>query len=152
LRPREDPLTLRAHAPSRPRRARRFGGRAAAGSDVYLAIGEPTRRRLLDALATGEKPVRELARPFRMSRPAVSQHLRILLDAGLVRARRAGRQRLYRLRVQPLREVYDWVAHYEHFWKAKLQALGEYLDRQTQAQEPAAASSARPEDHARSEP
>jgi DNA-binding transcriptional ArsR family regulator len=128
-----------------------MGGRPAAGADVYLAIGEPTRRRLLDALAAGEKPVQELARPFRMSRPAVSQHLRILLEAGLVRARRAGRQRLYRLRVEPLRAVYDWVAHYEQFWKEKRQAPGDYLNRKTDGHAPEPAASADPESHARSE-
>jgi DNA-binding transcriptional ArsR family regulator len=104
----------------------------APGSDVFHAIADPTRRRLLDHLARGESHVNALAAPFRMSRPAVSQHLRILLDAGLVDARRHGRERHYRLRAARLREVYDWVRHYEKFWKEKLLALRDYLAREDQ--------------------
>jgi DNA-binding transcriptional ArsR family regulator len=92
-------------------------------------VSEPTRRRLLDTLGRGERSVNELAQPFAMSRPAVSQHLRILLDAGLVTARRQGRERRYRLRAAPLREVYDWAGHYKKFWGEKLRGLGAYLDK-----------------------
>ncbi|HEV8385715.1 MAG TPA: metalloregulator ArsR/SmtB family transcription factor [Candidatus Acidoferrales bacterium] len=103
-----------------------------AGADVFHAIGDPTRRRLLDTLGRGERAVNELARPFAMSRPAISQHLRILRTAGLVTMRRAGRERHYRLRAARLRQVYDWVAHYEKFWTTGLNRLGEYLDREAQ--------------------
>jgi DNA-binding transcriptional ArsR family regulator len=99
---------------------------------VYIAIGEPTRRRLLDSLGHGERNVTDLARPFRMTRAAVSQHLRILLDSGLVTARKVGRERRYRLRAAPLREVYDWVEHYKKFWTEKLTALSKYLNREAQ--------------------
>ena len=98
--------------------------------DVFAAVGHPTRRRLLDLLAHGELPVRRIAAPFAMSRPAISQHLRILLDARLVHVRRDGREHYYRLHARPLRRVYDWVAHYERFWKGKLKALGSFLDRE----------------------
>ena len=104
----------------------------APGSNVFHAIADPTRRRLLDRLARGESHVNELAAPFPMSRPAVSQHLRILLVAGLVDVRRSGRERHYRLRAARLREVHDWVQHYEKFWKEKLQALRDYLAREDQ--------------------
>lgn len=104
-------------------------------ADVFHAVADPTRRRLLDRLARSESPVNALAAPFRMSRPAVSQHLRILRDAGLVTVRRSGRARLYRLEARRLREVYDWVAHYERFWKQKLKALGEYLERRNTEKE-----------------
>jgi DNA-binding transcriptional ArsR family regulator len=97
--------------------------------DVFAAVGDATRRQVLDLLGKGELPVRRIAAPFSMSRPAISQHLRILRDAGLVRVRQAGRERLYRLQAQPLRQVYDWAAHYERFWKDKLSKLGEHLDR-----------------------
>lgn len=97
--------------------------------DVFQAIAHPARRRLLEDLAGGEQPVNSLAAPFAMSRPAVSQHLRVLLDAGLVVERRVGRERVYRLRAEPLREVRDWVGHYEAFRTDKLGVLGEYLDR-----------------------
>ncbi|MGH9814690.1 MAG: ArsR/SmtB family transcription factor [Candidatus Acidiferrales bacterium] len=109
----------------------RIAGRRALLSgpaDVYLAIADHTRRRLLDLLGTGEQHVNALAAPFRMSRPAVSQHLRILRRVGLVDVRRDGRERRYRVRGEKLREVFDWVAHYEKFWKQKLEALGKYLD------------------------
>ena len=103
---------------------------ASAPPDVFHAIGEPTRRRLLDLLGRGEQPVNRLAGSFAMTRPAISQHLRVLRRAGLVAVRRVGRERRYRLRPAPLREVYNWVGHYERFWRRKLRALGTYLDRQ----------------------
>jgi len=98
--------------------------------DVFSAVGDPTRRRVLDLLSRGELPVRHIAAPFAMSRPAISQHLRILRNAGLVRVRHAGRERFYRLQPQPLREIHNWVLHYERFWRGKLKALGEYLDQE----------------------
>lgn len=98
--------------------------------DVFAAVGDPTRRRVLDLLTRGELPVRRIAAPFTMSRPAISQHLRILLDARLVQVRRDGREHYYRLHARPLRRVYDWVSHYERFWQGKLKTLGEYLDRE----------------------
>jgi DNA-binding transcriptional ArsR family regulator len=104
-------------------------------ADVFHAVSDPTRRRLLDRLARGEQPVNVLAAPQRMSRPAVSQHLRILRGAGLVAVRRRGRQRLYRLEARRLREIYDWVAHYERFWQQGLRALGEFLDRKKREEE-----------------
>ena len=75
--------------------------RALANQDVFLAVSDPTRRAILDLLAAasgvGEIAVAELARPFQVSLPAISQHLRVLRDAGLVSVRKAGRKRLYRL-------------------------------------------------------
>jgi DNA-binding transcriptional ArsR family regulator len=85
---------------------------------------------VLDLLGSGELPVNRIAAPFAMTRPAISQHLRILRRAGLVAMRRDGRERYYRLRAAPLRAVYDWVAHYERFWPVKLSSLGEYLDKE----------------------
>ena len=97
--------------------------------DVYFAIADPTRRALLLRLAReGEKNVSELLGPFPISQPAVSKHLRILREAGLVRARRAGRLSVYEIRARKLRQVRDWVAHFEKYWDEKLDALGEYLD------------------------
>jgi DNA-binding transcriptional ArsR family regulator len=102
---------------------------AARRDRVFLALADPTRRRILDLLREGDHPVHALARPFDMSRPAVSQHLRILKDAGLVAMRREGREQRYRLRARALREAYDWLAHYEKFWRGRLEALGEHLER-----------------------
>jgi len=98
-----------------------------APAQVFEAIADPTRRALLDLLAQREHSVNDLVACFHVTQPAVSHHLAILRKAGLVRNRRAGRQRLYRLHGRPLREVYEWVALYERFWTDKLAALGEHL-------------------------
>ena len=100
-----------------------------ASADVFLAIADPTRRRMLEMLRSDERAATELARSFRISQPSVSQHLRVLRDAGLVRARRNGRQRIYQLRPRKLKVVVDWVAYFDKFWDEKLSALGTYLDR-----------------------
>jgi DNA-binding transcriptional ArsR family regulator len=97
--------------------------------DVFAAVGDPTRRRVLDLLTRGELPVRRIAAPFAMTRPAISQHLRILLRARLVEVRR-GRDRYYRLHAKPLRQIPDWAGRYERFWRAKLTALGKFLDEE----------------------
>ncbi|WP_017317760.1 ArsR/SmtB family transcription factor [Mastigocladopsis repens] len=102
--------------------------RLAANADVFAAIADPTRRAILDRLRAGEQPVKQLAEPFAMSLPAISQHLQVLCEAGLVQMRKAGRQRLYRLNPEPLKQVSEWVAHYEQFWQEKLDALGNYLE------------------------
>ena len=96
--------------------------------DVFTAIASPVRRALIDALAAGPKPVRDLAAGFSISRPAVSQHLRILKQADLVREDRFGRERRYQLNPGPLRDVHRWTAHYERFWHGRLAALRETLE------------------------
>ena len=95
---------------------------------VYEAIADPTRRSLLDALTRGEQPVNQLAEPFAMSRPAVSQHLRVLREAGLVRERRVGRERRYSLDARPLESVAAWVVQYRRFWRERLDRLGGVLE------------------------
>jgi DNA-binding transcriptional ArsR family regulator len=100
------------------------------GHDVFAAIGDTTRRRLLDLLAKGDMTAGQIAAPFAISRPAVSQHLRILLEAGLVSVRREGREQIYSLCATPIREVYDWAEHYQQFWTDRLSALGKHLDQQ----------------------
>ncbi len=96
---------------------------------LYYAISDPTRRQLLDRLRERETTVNELASPFRMTRPAISHHLRILREAGLVKVTRAGRERHYRLSATRLKEIHAWLAQYERFWTDHLSALGDYLDR-----------------------
>ncbi|HEY9890968.1 MAG TPA: metalloregulator ArsR/SmtB family transcription factor [Candidatus Sericytochromatia bacterium] len=102
--------------------------RPTASTDIFQAIADPTRRALLDKLRAGEQPVKQLAEPFNMSLPAISQHLQILCEAGLVQVRKAGRQRLYRLNPEPLKEVSNWIINYEEFWQEKLDVLGKYLE------------------------
>ncbi len=98
--------------------------------DVYHAIAAPTRRAILDELSGGERSVGQLVEQFDVTQPAISQHLKVLRQAGLVTWQSAGRERRYRLNAVRLREVYDWVGHYQRFWHGKLDALGAYLDQQ----------------------
>src|SRR5829696_6665329 len=102
--------------------------RALANSDVFHAVADPTRRALLDRLrAGGAAPVSTLAAGFRMSRPAVSKHLRVLRDARLVRERREGRHRLYQLTPAPLQDVARWAESYRGFWRRNLMNLKRHV-------------------------
>lgn len=101
----------------------------AADVDVFTAIAHPVRRQILDTLARGELSVANLAAPFDISRSAISQHLSILLDSGLVTMKKQGRENVYQLRPENLNHVYQWLQQYEKFWPEKLDALGQYLDQ-----------------------
>jgi DNA-binding transcriptional ArsR family regulator len=96
--------------------------------DVFGVIAHPVRRRLLEHLAAGEQRVSDLAEPLPVSRSAVSQHLRVMLDLDLVAARRDGRERYYRLRPEPLGEIESWLERIDRFWGDRLARLGEHLD------------------------
>ncbi|WP_409347006.1 ArsR/SmtB family transcription factor [Paenibacillus sp. MBLB4367] len=104
------------------------GTAAAPKHDVFQAIADPTRRKLLKLLADEEMPVTVLSGHFPMSRTAVSKHLRILSDAGLVKERKAGRETRYRLQPEPLLELKRWLSYYERFWENKLAALKRYIE------------------------
>jgi DNA-binding transcriptional ArsR family regulator len=97
-------------------------------TDVFDAIASPVRRAILDLLQDGARPVHDVAASFAMTRPAVSQHLRVLRQAGLVVEERVGRERHYRLDARPLRTVVDWAGHYERFWQHHARLLGELLE------------------------
>ena len=101
--------------------------------DVFAAISHRGRRQMLDLLTEAELSVSDIAGHFEGSRPAVSQHLRILLDAGLVTERRHGRERRYRLVPEQLGPVRDWIAHYERFWDDRLQRLQQHLSKGNKA-------------------
>ncbi len=105
-------------------------GRAvvAARADSH-AIAHPARRAILVTLKDGERAASELAEPFRMTFPAISQHLRILEEADLVSVPRDGRHRLYRLHPKPLRDAVSWIDEFAAFFSQRLDALGEYLDQ-----------------------
>jgi DNA-binding transcriptional ArsR family regulator len=98
--------------------------------DVFHAIADPNRRRMLDTLANGELAAQELAGHFDMSFAAVSQHLKVLHHAGLVKRRAQGRQRIYSLAPLGLREVEDWTARYRRFWRSRLRRLRSFLDEE----------------------
>jgi DNA-binding transcriptional ArsR family regulator len=97
--------------------------------EVFGAISHPARRRMLDLLADGDRAVNAIAANFEMSRPAVSQHLRLLLDAGLVSEQRCGRERRYRLAPERLGPVRDWLSHYERFWDDHFSRLKRQLEK-----------------------
>ncbi|HET9188249.1 MAG TPA: metalloregulator ArsR/SmtB family transcription factor [Acidothermaceae bacterium] len=100
-----------------------------AATDVYDAIAHPARRQVMDVLRDGPRRVNDLAGAFAMSRPAVSQHLRVLREAGLVGETRVGRERHYHLNAAPLRAVNEWTTQYRTFWEGRLDELGRVLDR-----------------------
>jgi DNA-binding transcriptional ArsR family regulator len=102
--------------------------RAATTADVYNAIAEPRRRELVDALATGERPVTELVRELRLAQPQVSKHLRVLRAVGVVDVREAGRQRFYRLNGHALKPIHDWVAGFERLWNERFEQLDAVLE------------------------
>jgi DNA-binding transcriptional ArsR family regulator len=101
---------------------------AAPKPDVFQAIADPTRRSLLRLLVDQELPVTVISGHFPMTRTAVSKHLRILSDAGLVKGRKVGRETRYRLEPEPLLELKKWLAYYERFWENKLAALQRYVE------------------------
>ena len=96
---------------------------------VFEALADPTRRRLLELLATGERSAGELAGQFEISRPGVSRHLRVLRESGLVLAREEGQRRVYSLDPAPLAELDDWLARYRVFWVNRLDALDTEIRR-----------------------
>jgi DNA-binding transcriptional ArsR family regulator len=98
--------------------------------DVFHAIADANRRKLLDVLAGGDLPAQELASRFEISFAAVSQHLKVLHQAGLVKCRPEGRRRIYTLTPSRLREVDAWTASCRRFWQGRLKRLGSYLDQQ----------------------
>jgi DNA-binding transcriptional ArsR family regulator len=96
---------------------------------AFAALADPTRRTIVELLSEGERSAGELAAEFETSRPAVSRHLRVLREHGLVSARENGRRRLYALEPAPLAELDDWLSHYRAFWTNRLDALDVELER-----------------------
>ncbi len=97
--------------------------------EALAALADPVRRELVGLLARGELAAGELADRFPVSRPAVSRHLRVLREAGLVTARAEGRRRLYALDPRPLREIDDWLEPYRDLWARRLDALDTEIAR-----------------------
>ncbi|GMK37132.1 transcriptional regulator [Paenibacillus sp. CCS19] len=96
--------------------------------DVFQAIADPSRRKLLEMLGDEEMPVTAISSHFSMTRTAVSKHLRILTDAGLLTERKVGRETRYRLEPAPLQELKRWLAYYDRFWDNKMLALQRYVE------------------------
>jgi DNA-binding transcriptional ArsR family regulator len=98
---------------------------------TFAALADPTRRRILADLAQGGRCVTHLAKPYAMSLPAVSKHLRVLERAGLLRRRRSGRTHRLSLEAAPMRQAAQWIEHYRRFWESALDALADYLEKET---------------------
>ena len=97
--------------------------------DVYSAVADPTRRRLLGLLAdVDELPLHEMTARFRVGRTAVSKHLAVLKEAGLVIDRKAGKETRYHLNAAPLREIQEWVSFYDRFWAERIDHLKGLLE------------------------
>ncbi len=96
---------------------------------TFGALADPTRRRILESLIRGNHCVTDLARPHAMSLPAVSKHLRVLEQAGLIRRRRAGRLHRMQLEAKPLRDAALWVEKYRKFWEGSFDRLADYLEK-----------------------
>ncbi len=91
-------------------------------------LAEPNRRRILDLLRDDERPVGELVDGLALSQPAVSKHLRVLREAGLVEVRADAQRRLYRVRAEPLQALDEWLAPYRRLWEGRLDDLERHLD------------------------
>ncbi|MFN2745066.1 ArsR/SmtB family transcription factor [Bacillus sp. z60-18] len=91
--------------------------------DVFQAVSDPTRRKLMKLLADQELPITDISSHFPITRTAVSKHLRILAEARLVSGRKVGREKLYKLQPEPLSELQEWLAYFDRYWDNKLSML-----------------------------
>ncbi|WMX55033.1 metalloregulator ArsR/SmtB family transcription factor [Peribacillus sp. R9-11] len=101
---------------------------AAEKHDVFQAIADPTRRKVLQLLAEGELPISEITSHFSMSRTAIAKHLHILSEAELVSGRKVGREKRFRLQPEPLAELKQWLSFYDQFWDNKLSILKHVIE------------------------
>jgi DNA-binding transcriptional ArsR family regulator len=97
---------------------------------IFAALSDPTRRKILERLAVGEKTVTEVAEPFDMSLPAISKHLHVLEQAGLIVRRKQGRVHHLQLAAAPMKEASEWLDVYRQFWDAQFDALAQFLREQ----------------------
>lgn len=96
-------------------------------TDTFSALADPTRRAILTQLASGVSTVTELAKPFKMTMPAITKHLKVLERAGLIERSRDAQRRPCQLQAKPLQEVAAWVEQYRQFWEQRLDRLDDYL-------------------------
>ena len=101
--------------------------------DVFQAIADPIRRQIIDLLSDQSLNLNSVAGHFEVSRPAISKHIKILIECELVLVKQQGRERYCSADMRKLSEVYDWLSHYRKFWTGKLDALGDFLERATES-------------------
>jgi len=99
--------------------------RAATTSDAFNAVAEPRRRAILNFLGPAERPVGDIVTTLRLDQPSVSKHLRVLRRVGLVRVRREGRRKLYRINAAAIRPLHEWTSTFEQFWRHQLSRIKE---------------------------
>jgi DNA-binding transcriptional ArsR family regulator len=102
----------------------------------FEVLAEPNRRRILDLLLVAERPVGDLVDALAVTQPAVSKHLRVLREAGLVEVRTEAQRRIYRLRTEPLRDIDEWLEPYRRLWASRLDDLAQHLDAMPEAGSP----------------
>lgn len=105
--------------------------------DVFQAIADPTRREIINLIAHQSLNLNAVAENFEMSRPAISKHIKILTECGLISIKQQGRERYCEARLQKLNEVSDWVEKYKQFWEEKFDMLEAYLDTLQKTKKPA---------------
>jgi DNA-binding transcriptional ArsR family regulator len=105
--------------------------RVATTSDAFNAVGEPNRREILNYLALRERAVGEIVASLEMEQPAVSKHLRVLRDVGLVHVRRDGRRMMYRTNAEAIRPLHEWAGTFERYWRNQLTRVKERAERET---------------------
>ncbi|MEK5389078.1 metalloregulator ArsR/SmtB family transcription factor [Margalitia sp. FSL K6-0131] len=96
--------------------------------DVFQAVADPTRRKMLILLADKEMPIASITEQFPLSRTAVNKHLHVLADAGLVQSKKVGREIRYKLQPEPLKELQKWLSFFEKYWADRLSALKEFVE------------------------
>ena len=114
--------------------------RAATTSDAFNAVAEPRRRLILNFLAPSERPVRDIVTTLRIDQPSVSKHLRVLRRVGLVRVRREGRRKLYRINAVAIRPLHEWTATFEQLWRHQLGRIKERAEARMNDVKPDAGS------------
>lgn len=96
---------------------------------TFAALADPTRRRILEELSTGDRCVTDLAKPHAMSLPAVSKHLKVLESAGLISRTKDGRTHSLKLEAEPMKQAQQWIEHYRRFWEESFDRLDDYLTK-----------------------
>jgi DNA-binding transcriptional ArsR family regulator len=108
--------------------------------DVFAALGEPNRFRIVELLRAGPRPVNDIGGRLRLKQSQVSQHLKVLKDVGLVQAERCAQQRLYGLRAQPLKQLHRWLDRYRCIWEERFEQLDELVEELKREEKTDAAS------------
>ena len=110
--------------------------RAATTTDAFNALAEPRRRQIVELLGDRELSVNEIVEGMPVSQPQVSKHLHVLSEVGVVRSRKDGRQRLYRIEAASLRPIHDWVSGFERLWNERFDRLDDYLEEVQRKERP----------------